>query len=262
MIQTIQPDDFLIVDSTSDDATQEIAREYGVDLWVIAREDFNHGATRHEALMRTTGDYVLFMTQDAIPANDHLVENLLNAIEFDQEIAMVTGRQLPKADARRFEQLVREYNYPSCSNIRTFDDISRMGIKAFFASDVCSIYRRDAYLKSGGFPRPIATNEDMLMAALFLQAGYKVAYEASACVFHSHNMTLREQYARNRLSGTVISQNVNLLQGVESTSEGMKMVKSIMKRLAHERAYPEMLAFALDCTARYLGNRNGTKADV
>ncbi len=88
------------------------------------------------ALRESSGDIVCFMTQDAVPADDFYIENLIAPILTDDRVAVSSGRQLPKDDARRFERLVREFNYGPESNIRTKADIATMGIKAYFATDV------------------------------------------------------------------------------------------------------------------------------
>ena len=126
--------------------------------------------------MRTVGDYTLFMTQDAVPAGDRYIERLTAPLGTDKTIALVSGRQLPKPDARRFEQFVRAFNYPDEPSVRGAEDLPSYGIKTFFASDVCSAYRRTAYMECGGFA-PVNTNEDMLMAARLIALGHKVAYE-------------------------------------------------------------------------------------
>ena len=154
------PGEILVVDSSSEDATQDIVASYagrGVSLDVIERTEFNHGATRHRAFMRTVGDYTLFMTQDAVPAGDRYIERLTAPLEADKAIALVSGRQLPKPDARRFEQLVREFNYPDEPSVRGAEDLLSYGIKTFFASDVCSAYRRKATWSAAGSPRSTPT---------------------------------------------------------------------------------------------------------
>lgn len=257
-LQTVVPDEILVIDSSSDDETVSICKQFdGVNVRVIEREEFNHGGTRHLGAELTHGDFILFLTQDAIPANGHYIESLIAPLVADEKIAMVTGRQVPKEGARRHVQLVQEFNYPKTSNVREASDIEKMGIKAFFASDVCSAYRRSAYLECGGFKRPLSTNEDMLMAATFLKNGWKVAYEASAEVFHSHNLSLKEQFNRNKLVGTFLKEHADELRGIKETSEGKKLARDVAHQLAKEKRPSELVKFGLDCAARLLGNRVG-----
>ena len=260
--QTVLPDEIIVVDSASEDRTPEIAAANPlVKLVSIERADFNHGMTRDMAFRLSQGDYVCFLTQDALPASTTYLECLINPMLKDERIALVSGRQLPKADARRFEQLVREFNYPVKSAVRSLDDLPSLGIKTFFASDVCSAYRRTAYLECGGFPM-LETNEDMLMAARFIGRGYLVAYEASAQVYHSHNLTLREQFRRNRLVGRFLELNNDDLLGASEIGEGMKMVKAVTTQLVREGALLELWAFFLDCAARLFGNQAGRRSSI
>ena len=238
--------------------SQYIANHTGQNIRFIGieRKDFDHGATRDMALRESNGDFVLFLTQDAMPANEHYIENLMKPFS-DEKVALVTGRQIARPDARPAERLVREFNYPEQSHIRDASDIERLGIKAFFASDVCAAYRRSAYLAVGGFEHPIDTNEDMLIAAAFLHAGYKIAYEASAEVVHSHNFTLKQQYKRNYLMGKEIQKHAALLGGAKVAGEGMALVKYVIQGLAKGCHFCEIIRFCFDCAARLLGNRAG-----
>lgn len=257
--QSVQPNEILVVDSSSEDGTGDLARRLeGVTCRVIDRSTFNHGITRHEALLETSGEFVCFLTDDAIPASNCFLENLLVPMS-DPDVALVSGRQLPKDDARRFERLVREFNYPPVSNVRTRSDLPKYGIKTFFATDVCSAYRRSAYLAVGGFGR-VNTNEDMLIAAKFINAGYKVAYAADAEVKHSHNLTPAAQFRRNREVGFFLEEHARDLSYAGEVGEGTNLVKSIASQLVKEKNIPELLAFGLDCAARFAGNRAGRRA--
>ena len=255
--QSLRPAEILVVDSSSNDETVSVAQGCGnVRTHVIPREDFNHGTTRHEAFGMTIGDYVCFMTQDAVPADESLLASLVRPMEDDSNIALVSGRQLPKPGARRMEQLVREFNYPDKPSVRGIADVAAYGIKAFFASDVCAAYRRSAYLEAGGFP-VVETNEDMLMAALLIGRGHKVAYEPAARVYHSHDLNPRQQYERNRAVGRFLASHEADLMNVAETGEGARLAKSVAGQLLREGRIGEFLAFGIDCAARLTGNRAG-----
>lgn len=258
--QSIQPIETLVVDSASEDRTIELIQKHkGVRLLQIDRQDFNHGGTRDLALRESRGDFVCFLTQDALPVSDDYLELLVAPMVDDSEIALVSGRQLPKADARRFEQLVRGFNYPDSSSVRSKRDLKKYGIKTFFASDTCSAYRRTAYLECGGFEH-VNTNEDMLMAARFVASGLKVAYEPRAEVYHSHNLTPSQQFARNRAVGFFLESHADDLMHISETGEGGRLVKSVSLQLLREGNFGEFVAFGVDCCARLLGNRAGRRA--
>lgn len=260
LAQSRVPDQIIVVDSASDDGTvEEAAARSGVELIKIKRSDFNHGATRDMALKRSMGDIVCFMTQDAVPVNERYIENLIAPLLADERVAASSGRQLPKADARRYEQLVRGFNYTDKSNVRSFDDIKRIGIKAYFATDVCSAYNRDLYLELGGFCST-DMNEDMYLAAKAINSGYKVAYAADAEVYHSHNLSPKQQYARNFAIGRFLERNKDLLVCESEVGEGKRLASNIAKTLVHERNFTELAAFGADCVARFLGNRKGRAA--
>lgn len=258
--QSLQPLDILVVDSSSDDGTvDEVAKHPCVNLVRIERKEFNHGSTRDMALRRSAGEFVCFLTQDAVPASNRYLERLVTPFLADDSIALVTGRQLPKADARRFEQLVRKFNYPKVPSVRSKSDLPKYGIKTFFASDTCSAYRRTAYLECGGFDH-VNTNEDMLMAARFIASGLKVAYEPSAEVYHSHNLTPSQQFARNRAVGMFLESHADDLMYASEIGEGGRLVKAVSSELLREGRFSELFAFGFDCCARLLGNRAGRRA--
>lgn len=258
--QSIQPNEILVVDSASEDKTIELVQKHKrVRLLEINRQDFNHGTTRDMALNESSGDFVCFLTQDAVPVSDDYLKRLVAPMVEDSNIALVSGRQLPKADARRFEQLVRCFNYPDSPSVRSKGDLEKLGIKTFFASDACSACRRTAYLECGGFDH-VNTNEDMLMAAKFIASGMKVAYEPRAEVYHSHNLTPSQQFARNRAVGFFLETHADDLMHASEIGEGGRLVKAVSSQLLREGNLIEFIAFGVDCCARLLGNRADRRA--
>lgn len=255
--QTLPPDEILIVDSSSKDGTADTARALGCRVEVIPRADFDHGGTRDTALRSTRGDIVVFMTQDALPASRTSLEQLLAPLA-DARVAAVSGRQIARPDARPYERLVRAYNYPAQSRVWTKDDLSALGVRAYLISDVFAAYRREAYLAVGGFEHPLETNEDMLIAQRLLAQGYTLAYSGEACVYHSHAFTWRQQYSRNRAVGRFMERYRDRFPCSE-LGTGMTLARNVLFALLREGRPLECAAFAIDCSARLLGNRAGRR---
>lgn len=255
--QTVEPE-VLVVDSSSDDATARIAANFAgrVRFESIARADFDHGATRDWALRQTGGDIVCFISQDALPADTQCLQRLCATLE-RPEVAAAFGRQTARRNASAHERLVREFNYPGQSRVWSEADIPRMGMKAYFFSDTFSAYRRGTYLAVGGFERPVSTNEDMLMAATLLHAGYSLAYVAEAVVFHSHDNTLQQDFRRHQASGFVMETHREQLTGADANAEGLRMVSSVCSNLAKEGNIAQIPPFIAHVAARFLGNRTG-----
>ena len=183
------------------------------------------------------------MTQDAVPADVYLVEKLVSAFE-KEKVAAAYARQLPDDKCRIIERLARQFNYPEKSSIKRKEDIDRLGIKAFFCSDVCAMYDRTKYIEQGGFIRRTIFNEDMIMAYRFLMAGYGVYYKADAKVIHSHNYTNMQQFHRNFDLGVSQAEHPEIFEGVPSEGEGIRLVKKSLNyllRTGHIWLIPQLI---------------------
>lgn len=259
--QTRKPDEIIVVDSESDDKTLDIAKKYPlVRILKIKRKDFDHGGSRDLALRESVGDYVLFFTQDAEIGNELYIENIIKNFD-DSNVAMVCGRQIAKKDARPYEKLIREFNYPDKRKVRTIDDIRTMGIKAFYMSDACSAYRRTSYFEIGGFEHPILTNEDMLIACHALKKGYKTVYDPNAYVYHSHNFSCKQEFKRNKDVATFMAMHKNEFNGISVDGEGMKLVKYVSVRLIKQFKIISFIHFGFICIAKFAGNRSGRRCN-
>ena len=185
--QSRRPDHIYLVNTVSESFPKELT-EFPEDVIVthIRPEQFDHGGTRHEAAMRSKAEFLLYMTQDAVPVGEDLIETLYRCFE-DEKVGAAYARQLPAPDCHLIERYTRSFNYPPESCVKSAEDLPQMGIKTYFCSDVCAMYRRPIYESLGGFEEKMIFNEDMVMAAKIIQSGYKVAYAAEAKVIHSHN---------------------------------------------------------------------------
>lgn len=117
----------------------------------IPKAEFDHGGTRKKAAGLSEADIMVFMTQDALPADRHLLRNLTAALYDDEQTGAAYARQLPNADCSFVERYTRSFNYPEFSSVRTKADLPQYGIKTYFCSNVCAAYKKDIFEKLGGF---------------------------------------------------------------------------------------------------------------
>jgi rhamnosyltransferase len=193
--QTLPPAEFLVVDSQSRDDTAARLRAFGARVEVIEARQFNHGGTRRWASAQVKSDILVYLVQDAIPHPDAF-SRLVNAIASDPALGMAYGRQLPHPEASLLAAQARYFNYPEESRNKCLADAPRLGIKTCFCSDAFCAYRRSALEAVGGFPEDVIGSEDIHVAARMLLAKWIVRYEALACVTHSHNYRLSEEFRR------------------------------------------------------------------
>ena len=237
---------------------KELPCEY--EVFHIAKKDFDHGGTRQFGAEHSDADVMVFMTQDAVPVDAYLIENLVRAME-EEEAATAYGRQLPDDTVGVIEHYTREFNYPAKSYVKSKRDLETMGIKTYFCSNVCAMYRKDVYEKMGGFVLHTIFNEDMIMASKVIQAGYKIAYVAEAMVIHAHKYTYRQQFTRNFDLAVSQRQYHEIFDGVKSESEGMRLVKNTMKYLFRHGKWYLVPDLIFQSGFKFLGYRFGKKYD-
>ncbi|WP_394561900.1 glycosyltransferase family 2 protein [Aquipseudomonas alcaligenes] len=194
--QTLQPDEFLVVDSSSHDDSVARLRAFGARVEVIEASQFNHGGTRQWASQQVDADVLIYLTQDAIPADPQALENLRAELLAEPDIGVAYGRQLPHPHAGLLASQARCFNYPAQGRTKRLADAAELGIKTCFSSDSFSAYRRSALDAIGGFPHDVIGSEDAYVAGKLILAGHAVRYAASACVQHSHDYRLMEEFRR------------------------------------------------------------------
>lgn len=228
-----------------------------VEVVHITRHEFDHAGTRDMGLRMSDADYVLFMTMDAIPKDNYLVEKLLSGFRRADNIAVSYARQLPKKNCNRIEQITREFNYPAQSRVQTSDDIKELGIKAYFCSDVCAMYDTSIYRSLGGFKAPAIFNEDMVYAAGALDAGYAVSYCADALVYHSHNYTGRQYYRRNFDLGVSQADHPEIFERFNVKGTGMQLVRKSLAQICRSGTPADIIRLVYYSGMKYLGFRKG-----
>jgi rhamnosyltransferase len=257
--QQLQPLEVLIIDSASTDGSPARWRDAGFRLLSIKRADFDHGGTRNLAARQAQGEILVFMTQDAVPADECWLEELVAPIT-SGEVVATFARHLPREDASLLERFARHFNYPPSSRVKRLSDVQEMGIKAFFFSNACSAVRANTFFEVGGFPERLIMNEDVGLCARLLRAGYKVKYTAEAQIYHSHDYNLRQQFKRNFDIGAFVTQAGSLLEGSRFSGEGMRFVLGQARYIMETGTYFDVVkVFAeaiVKLTAFSLGKRH------
>lgn len=237
-VQTVPIQELIIVDSSSTDQTAAIVEEHGAELITIDKKEFDHGGTRSLAARRAQGEILVFFTQDAIPARKDALENLIKPFLEDKDISVCYGRQLPAFNANIFASHLRNFNYPPESAIRSLSDKKRFGLKTIFVSNSFSAYRRSVLAENGFFKNGLIFGEDTCTVGRILLSKKKIAYVAEACVYHSHNYSMEEEFQRYFDIGVLHSMEKWLLDTYGTAeSRGMKFIRSEIFFLISERKF-------------------------
>lgn len=255
--QTVLPDKIIIMNTEKkywEDSV--ISGVKGAEVFHITKDTFDHGKTRAQAAKMADSEFLVYFTQDAVPADSYTLENLLKPFR-DPQVGAVYGRQLPDKNCRLIESYTRSFNYPEESRKKTKEDLPELGIKTFFCSNVCAAYRKKVYEKMGGFSFPAIFNEDMVMAGNMIKKGYAVFYAADARVIHSHNYTWRQQFRRNFDLAVSQADHPEVFKGVPSEGEGLRLVKDTAVYLVKKGRFWLLPSLVMSSGFKFLGYRLG-----
>ncbi len=255
--QTLKLTQIIVVDSESTDKTLELAGGRNCKVITIKRSDFDHGTTRNLAVSNIQSEFVVFLTQDAIPVDEYMIAELIKPLQADSNIAICYGRQLPRPNARPLERFAREFNYPPQSALKTKNDIKDLGLKTFFCSNSCSAIRCSVFHELGGFENDVIVNEDMLFAAEAILQGYSVYYSEAAKVYHSHSYSLLQTFKRYFNIGRFFANNRWLLKHAGLKRYGHGMVKAGIKTFWEKRMLHYIVALLIEFTVKAIACKFG-----
>ncbi len=245
----------LVVNSSSNDGTVELARELGAETLVIPRVDFNHGATREGARKLLDTEYVVMVTPDAYATDEQVLGKLLEPIMAGRA-AVAYARQVAHDGAGFWEAFPRDFNYPAESQLRCIDDRGRYGSFTIFCSNSFAAYSNAALDQIGGF-RAVLTHEDQIAVADLLQRGHRIAYVAEAVVQHSHSYKLWQEFRRYFDTGYARAVHADLTQLTGPDVErGRTFTAALLRAVLKQR--PLHLPYAvLQTGAKWMGYRIG-----
>lgn len=183
--------DILVIDSGSTDRTREIVRQYdNVRLECINPDDFGHGKTRNLGARLTTGNYIVFLNADAIPATENWLVSLIDIFGNDRSLAGVFSRHLPRDDCHLYmERDIRRSMPDRRRIISVFDPNASL----LFSTVSCVVPR--AVWRDYSFDDHILIAEDQNWAKRVLNRNFRIAYQPDSTVIHSHNYRFRDLYS-------------------------------------------------------------------
>ncbi|MDD7738991.1 MAG: glycosyltransferase family A protein [Fusicatenibacter sp.] len=193
----------ICVDSGSKDGTLDLIRKYPCRLFQIPPSEFGHGKTRNYGASKGTGTYIVFITQDALPATDTWLQNFIDAMRMDPEIVGGFGIHYPYPDCNLLDKRDLDGHFKGFGETNTIfhlDDPERYereeGYRHYLAffSDNNSCIRRDVFEK---YPYDdVNFAEDQIWARKMIELGFKKVYCPYAPVYHSHNFKLSTYFKR------------------------------------------------------------------
>ena len=193
--------EWLAIDSGSHDNTLQILRRYPLHLHQIPSAEFGHGRTRNLAARLAQGEWLVYLSQDALPAHDHWLLNLTRHLR-EPQVAAAFGRQLAPPSMDPIGTFFLEQTYPARAfrHAPTPPSVERTSIRRIFFSNVNAAIKKSVWAQCP-FPEDLIMSEDQAFARAALAAGYSLVYDPEAAVVHGHRYGLGQLFRRQFDSG-------------------------------------------------------------
>ncbi len=212
-----------------------------LEIIPVKEKNFDEGAVRNAGAERTGSPFLLFMKQDAVPADSQLIEELLWSMESGSGVSW--ARHITPPTAGVLKTYVTLYDYPSKSCVRTAEDVKTYGVRAFRISNACAMYRRDVFENQGGFADRIIAGEGNLFGAGLLKSGGTIAYCAEAKVYYQENSNWMAQLRRKFDEGVAHAENCRVFKAGSEERDGWKYGCAVLSYLANQKYYMEIADF-------------------
>ena len=189
------------VDSGSTDNTREILGRHPVRVEEIPSSTFNHGETRNLGARLSRGSFLVYLTQDATPADDHWLGTLVEPLHEDPLVAGAYSshrprKECPLMEKRQILQTVLTSGRERRINTAVGNpEFSRNPYPFIWFSNTSSCIRKEVWEKVPF--RKIEFAEDQDWAKRVLDAGYKTVYVPDSIVIHSHHYRPLKNFRRH-----------------------------------------------------------------
>lgn len=256
--QPAPPYEVILVDSMSCDRTLEIARQFP-RVRTVSIAHFRHGRARNLGAREAAGEYLVFLTQDALPANEQWLKRLLAPFA-DPTVAAAYSRWLPRSPVDPIEAFQIAFHFPpGPSVVRRASPGQRLDFASVFFTNVSSAVRR-AIWSEHRFDEMLLMCEDQQLSRDLLRAGYGIAYAADSLVLHSHQYSLLQVFRRYFDTAVAFRQVFEGYQFTDSIRNGRRYLAQEFRHMLRQspRWWPYYAAYNL---ARSFGTLLGHQAE-
>ena len=185
--QTRPPDEILIVDGGSTDATPRIVEEYKAQtarVRLIREANALPGRGRNVGAANATHEWLAFIDAGVRPHTDWLA-GIAGRAESDPTVDVVYGAWEPVTDSF----------FKECSAI-AYAYVPENGVDEQSRAILSSLMRRSVWQKAGGFSEHLRSAEDLLFMSKIDECGFKTAYAPNAVVSWSLPSSLGRTFSR------------------------------------------------------------------
>ncbi|MFT5050136.1 MAG: rhamnosyltransferase [Chlamydiales bacterium] len=179
------------VDSASRDTTRQLLRRHGVHLSSISRSEFGHGKTRNTLARGARGRFLVFLSQDALPRDEHFLRHLLAPFSADA-VAGVQARILPHPDQDPLTARTALDLPEASASLAAGTTQNDLGINNVASAMRATVFAEHPFLE-------LPFGEDWAWARSVVAAGLELAFAPEAVVYHAHDYQPGQAFRRYEL---------------------------------------------------------------
>ncbi len=175
LAQTRCPDEIVVVDGGSGDATVSIIREYvdqGYPIHLAVEPGASVARGRNLAV-RASRHPVLAVTDAGCRAHPDWLRNLTAPFEREPPVDVVCGFYEPECHSA-FERILAEFTFPKREHVNP---------DTFMPSSRSVAFTREAWERVGGYPEDLRSAEDTMFDLALRDAGVRHAFAGDAVVY-------------------------------------------------------------------------------
>jgi len=210
--ETTKSFEVLVIDSGSSQDPKLLLQDFNIKLFEIPNHEFNHGLTRDLGAGKASGEFLIFINQDAEPGDSQWLDMMLKPFA-DSNVVAVQGGIRERNDMRRFF-------WDSCGDTFYFTSESKTWISNYFnmgfSTVNCAIrlseWQRHPFSKMDIF-------EDKGFQRQVHLKGNEIVY-SEGFVYHTHDYTydqLRRRCQDEGYGWRLVGETYSLTQAIQDT---------------------------------------------